>query len=69
VLPDSAIERLDDLNIGTTPLKEGVPHEKPHKPLLLLAIFDHHDPIGSPPLGQFPHLPSEGLTFKPRAHK
>ena len=36
----SAIERLYDLNVGTTPLEEGAPHEKPHKPLLLLAVFD-----------------------------
>ena len=36
----SAIERLYDLNIGTTPTEEGAPHEKPHKPLLLLAVFD-----------------------------
>jgi putative restriction endonuclease len=35
-----AIERLYDLNVGTTPVAEGVPHERPHKPLLLLAIFD-----------------------------
>lgn len=36
----AAIERLYDLNVGTTPLAEGAPHEKPHKPLLLLAAFD-----------------------------
>jgi putative restriction endonuclease len=35
-----AIERLYDLNVGTTPVIEGAPHEKPHKPLLLLAVFD-----------------------------
>ena len=35
-----AIERLYDLNVGTTPVEEGPPHEKPHKPLLLLAVFD-----------------------------
>ena len=35
-----AIERLYDLNVGTTPVEDGVPHEKPHKPLLLLAVFD-----------------------------
>lgn len=35
-----AIERLYDLNVGTTPLAEGAPHERPHKPLLLLAVFD-----------------------------
>jgi hypothetical protein len=37
---DYAIERLYDLNTGTTPLAEGAPHERPHKPLLLLAAFD-----------------------------
>ena len=36
----AAIERLYDLNVGITPLEEGAPHEKPHKPLLLLAAFD-----------------------------
>ena len=40
MLLDSAIERLYDLNVGTTPVEEGVPHERPHKPLLLLAAFD-----------------------------
>jgi putative restriction endonuclease len=40
VLLAAAIERLYDLNVGTTPLEEGAPHEKPHKPLLLLAAFD-----------------------------
>jgi putative restriction endonuclease len=37
---DTAIERLYSLNVGITPLEEGAPHEKPHKPLLLLAAFD-----------------------------
>lgn len=37
---DQAIERLYDLNVGTTPVEDGPPHEKPHKPLLLLAVFD-----------------------------
>jgi putative restriction endonuclease len=37
---DQAIERLYDLNVGTTPVEEGPPHERPHKPLLLLAVFD-----------------------------
>jgi putative restriction endonuclease len=37
---DSAIERLYDLNVGTTPVEEGSPHERPHKPLLLLAVLD-----------------------------
>jgi putative restriction endonuclease len=40
VLLAAAIERLYELNVGTTPLAEGAPHEKPHKPLLLLAAFD-----------------------------
>ena len=35
-----AIERLYDLNVGTTPVADGAPHEKPHKPLILLAAFD-----------------------------
>jgi hypothetical protein len=37
---DADIERLYDLNPGTTPLEEGSPHERPHKPLLLLAALD-----------------------------
>ncbi|TAE88808.1 MAG: hypothetical protein EAZ81_13325, partial [Verrucomicrobia bacterium] len=37
---DLAIERLYSLNVGTTRLEEGNPHEKPHKPLLLLAALD-----------------------------
>jgi len=40
VLLDLAIERLYELNVGTTPVEEGAPHERPHKPLLLLAAFD-----------------------------
>ncbi|NQX00585.1 HNH endonuclease [bacterium] len=40
VLFAAAIERLYDLHVGTTPVEEGTPHEKPHKPLLLLAAFD-----------------------------
>jgi hypothetical protein len=40
VLLAAAIERLYDLRVGTTPVEEGTPHEKPHKPLLLLAAFD-----------------------------
>lgn len=36
-----AIERLYDLNVDTTTRQnDGSPHEKPHKPLLLLAAFD-----------------------------
>lgn len=37
---NQAIERLYDLNVGTTPMEEGAPHEKPHKPLLLVAALD-----------------------------
>jgi putative restriction endonuclease len=37
---NSAIERLYELNPGTTPMEEGSPHERPHKPLLLLAALD-----------------------------
>ncbi len=36
----SAIDRLYHLNVGTTPVEEGSPHERPHKPLLLLAVLD-----------------------------
>jgi putative restriction endonuclease len=35
-----AISRLYDLRPGTTPVEEGFPHERPHKPLLLLAALD-----------------------------
>jgi len=35
-----AIERLYDLKVGLTSVQEGAPHERPHKPLLLLAVFD-----------------------------
>ena len=38
--PDEAIDRLYNLRPGTTPVEEGSPHERPHKPLLLLAAFD-----------------------------
>lgn len=37
---DEAIERLYSLNPGTTPVQEGCPHERPHKPLLILAALD-----------------------------
>ncbi len=38
---DQAIERLYDLRVDTTTRDDqGQPHEKPHKPLLLLAAFD-----------------------------
>src|SRR6476620_11850592 len=41
VLPlAAAIDRLYSLKVGTTPVEEGAPHERPHKPLLLLAVFD-----------------------------
>jgi putative restriction endonuclease len=39
VLLDSAIERLYDLNVGIIGVA-GERHERPHKPLLLLAVFD-----------------------------
>jgi putative restriction endonuclease len=46
-----AIERLYELNVGTTPIEDGAPHEKPHKPLLLLAVFDLIDEgLASPDL-------------------
>jgi putative restriction endonuclease len=35
-----AIERLYELHVGITTTDEGSRHEKPHKPLLLLAVFD-----------------------------
>jgi putative restriction endonuclease len=38
--PAEAIDRLYDLRPGTTPLAEGTPHERPHKPLLILAALD-----------------------------
>ena len=40
MLLDHAIDRLYHLNVGTTPVEEGSPHERPHKPLLLLAALD-----------------------------
>ncbi len=39
VLLDAAIERLYDLNVGVIGVG-GERHERPHKPLLLLAVFD-----------------------------
>ncbi len=39
MLLDSAIERLYDLNVGIIGVA-GERHERPHKPLLLLATFD-----------------------------
>lgn len=39
VLLDTAIERLYDLNVGVVGVG-GERHERPHKPLLLLAVFD-----------------------------
>ncbi|MHB8877793.1 MAG: HNH endonuclease [Myxococcaceae bacterium] len=35
-----AIERLYGLNVGTVTTASGQAHERPHKPLLLLAAFD-----------------------------
>jgi hypothetical protein len=43
MLLDSAVGRLYHLNVGTTPVEEGSPHERPHKPLLLLAAVDLMD--------------------------
>jgi hypothetical protein len=40
VLLAAAIERLYALNVGTTPVQEGAPHEKSHKPLLLMVESD-----------------------------
>ena len=38
---NDAIERLYALKVDTTTRDgDGTPHEKPHKPLLLLAVFD-----------------------------
>lgn len=37
---EEAINRLYNLRSGTTPLAEGSPHERPHKPLLILAALD-----------------------------
>ena len=37
---DQAIERLYDLHPGVTPVAEGAPHERPHQPLLILAVLD-----------------------------
>ena len=58
----AAIERLYDLNVGTTPLEEGAPHEKPHKPLLLLAIFDLlNEGLATP--ASFPKIPVTALPL------
>lgn len=40
VILGQAIVSLYDLNVGIMPLEEGAPHQKPHKPMLLLAAFD-----------------------------
>jgi len=40
VLPSAAIEPLYDLKVGTTPVAKGIPHNRPHKPLLLRAALD-----------------------------
>ncbi|HQW28828.1 MAG: HNH endonuclease [Verrucomicrobiales bacterium] len=37
---NQAVERIYSLNVGITPIDEGPPHERPHKPVLLLAVFD-----------------------------
>lgn len=37
MLIDANIECLYDPNVGTMPVQEGAPHEKPYKPPLLLA--------------------------------
>ncbi len=37
---DHAIERHYDLNVGFTQIGKSSRHERPHKPLLLLAAFD-----------------------------
>lgn len=34
------IDQLYNLQVGVTSLEEGPPHERPHKPLLLLAVLD-----------------------------
>ena len=39
MLIDAAIERLYDLNVGVVGV-DGERHERPHKPLLLLAVLD-----------------------------
>ncbi len=44
-----AIERLYDLHVGVTPLEEGSPHERPHKPLMLLTVLDLIDEGGATP--------------------
>ena len=37
---DDAVEKLYDLHVGVIGASEGVRHERPHKPLLLLAALD-----------------------------
>ncbi len=54
MLLDSAIERLYDLNGGTTPVEEGSPHEKPHKPQ------QRPRPMQKPPIGDGPRLIAPG---------
>ena len=62
---DQAIERLYDLNVGTTPVDEGPPHERPHKPLLLLAVFDLIDDGLATP-DRIPWCPELRERFKAR---
>ena len=50
---NQAIERIYSLNVGITPLDEGPPHERPHKPLLLLAVLELLD-IGHATPGNIP---------------
>jgi hypothetical protein len=67
---DSAIERLYDLNTGITPLAEGTPHERPHKPLLLLAAFDLiDDGLATPDrIPSFNDHPTNGLALCKNHH-
>jgi hypothetical protein len=53
VLLAAAIERLYDLNVGTTPVQEGALHEKPHKPMLLTPINAVDPDKGGCQLGLF----------------
>lgn len=40
---DESIEKIYDLRVGTTSADDGAPHERPHKPLLLLSIIEMID--------------------------
>ena len=59
----AAIERLYDLNVGTTPVQEGAPHEKPHKPLLLMAAFDPQQSAIPDPLSPAAKVAEEEPEF------